>query len=79
LVFKDLQKVVHQRSQQQQQEKTNHELFERLQNKPFCFVDDAVRFVMAHNDSNNENLIGDKVNKLSTFHGEESTTSNIFG
>jgi hypothetical protein len=36
LVFKDLQKVVHQRSQQQQQqEKTNHELFERLQNKPF--------------------------------------------
>jgi hypothetical protein len=24
-------------------------------------VDDAVRFVMAHNDSNNENLIGDKV------------------
>ncbi|MFL6319573.1 MAG: hypothetical protein ACJ72Q_03800 [Nitrososphaeraceae archaeon] len=39
-------------------------------------VDDAVRFVMAHNDSNNENLIGDKVNKLSTFHGEESTTSN---
>ncbi|MFL6337838.1 MAG: hypothetical protein ACJ718_01815 [Nitrososphaeraceae archaeon] len=39
-------------------------------------VDDAVRFVMAHYDSNNENLIGDKVNKLSTFHGEESTTSN---
>ncbi|MFL6431087.1 MAG: hypothetical protein ACJ71X_06485 [Nitrososphaeraceae archaeon] len=39
-------------------------------------VDDAVRFVMAHNDSNNENLIRDKVNKLSTFHGEESTTSN---
>jgi hypothetical protein len=39
-------------------------------------VDDAVRFVMAHNDSNNENLIGHKVNKLSTFHGEESTTSN---
>ncbi|MFL6320869.1 MAG: hypothetical protein ACJ71P_09140 [Nitrososphaeraceae archaeon] len=34
MVFKDLQKVVHQRSQQQQ-EKTNHELFERLQNKPF--------------------------------------------
>ena len=39
-------------------------------------LDDAVRFAMAHNDSNNENLIGDKVNKLSTFHGEESTTSN---